>query len=109
MTEKPVSGMSFEEALAALEGVVGRLEQDDVALEESIDLYERGARLKAHCAQKLSEAEARVEVIRAEEGKAVATEPLPEREAAKGAPRKARAASRAGKDEKSETDDDIPF
>ena len=43
--------MSFEEAMAALEQVVGALEKGDVPLEQSIALYERGAALKAHCAR----------------------------------------------------------
>lgn len=75
MTEKPVSEMNYEEAMAALEAVVARLEQGDVALEDSIALYERGAALKAHCAARLAEAEARVEQIRIAEGKVVGTAP----------------------------------
>jgi exodeoxyribonuclease VII small subunit len=75
MSEKPVAEMSFEEALAALEAVVGQLERGDVALEQSIALYERGAELKAHCAGKLKDAEAKVELIRAQEGRAVGTVP----------------------------------
>ena len=73
MTEKPVSELSFEEAMAALERVVTQLERGEVALEQSIALYDRGAQLKAHCAAKLAEAEAKVEIIRAQEGKATAT------------------------------------
>lgn len=75
MTGKPVAEMSFEEAMAALEGVVTQLERGEVALEQSIALYERGAQLKAHCAAKLAEAEAKVEMIRAAEGRAVGTTP----------------------------------
>lgn len=75
MTEKPVADMSFEEAMAALEQVVGALERGDVALEQSIALYERGAALKAHCAGKLKDAEEKVELIRAAEGRAVGTVP----------------------------------
>ena len=76
MSEKPVAEMSFEEALAALEAVVGQLERGDVALEQSIALYERGAALKAHCAARLKEAEEKVEKIRLAEGRAVGTEPV---------------------------------
>ena len=47
MTDKPVAEMAFEEAMAALEGVVTQLERGEVKLEESIALYERGAALKA--------------------------------------------------------------
>lgn len=75
MTDKPVAGMTFEEAMAALEQVVGQLERGDVALEASIALYERGAALKAHCAGKLRDAEEKVELIRVQEGRAVGTTP----------------------------------
>ena len=70
MTEKPVTEMSFEEAMAALEAVVTQLERGEVALEQSIALYERGAALKAHCAAKLKSAEEKVELIRVAEGRA---------------------------------------
>ena len=63
MSEKDVEGMTFEEALAELEGVVTRLERGDVALDESIALYERGAKLRARCQQKLAEAEEKVSRI----------------------------------------------
>jgi exodeoxyribonuclease VII small subunit len=76
MTEKPIPAMSFEEAMAALEAVVGQLERGDVALEQSIALYERGAALKAHCAGKLKDAEEKVELIRAQEGRAIGTTPV---------------------------------
>lgn len=73
MTEKTVADLTFEEAMAELEKVVTQLERGDVALEQSIKLYERGAALKAHCAGKLKDAEEKVELIRAAEGKAVGT------------------------------------
>jgi exodeoxyribonuclease VII small subunit len=75
MTDKAIADMSFEEAMAALEQVVGQLEKGDVALEASIGLYERGAALKAHCAGKLRDAEEKVELIRAAEGRAIGTTP----------------------------------
>jgi exodeoxyribonuclease VII small subunit len=76
MSDKPVAEMSFEDAMAALEQVVTQLERGEVALEQSIALYERGAALKAHCAGKLREAEEKVEMIRAAEGRAVGTTPV---------------------------------
>ena len=75
MTERPVAELSFEEAMAELEKVVGALEKGDVALEQSTALYERGAALKDHCAGKLADAQAKVELIRAQEGRAVGTTP----------------------------------
>lgn len=58
-----VSSLSFEAALRELESIVGRLEQGEVDLEDSIALYERGQSLKAHCEQKLKAAESRLEKI----------------------------------------------
>ena len=63
MSEKPVEEMSFEEAMAELEAVVGQLERGEVALDASIALYERGAALKARCEVKLREAEEKVAQI----------------------------------------------
>ncbi|MGR3570257.1 exodeoxyribonuclease VII small subunit [Brevirhabdus sp.] len=63
MNESPVSEMTFEAAMKELEQVVGQLEHGDVALEDSIRLYERGAELKKRCEQKLKEAEEKVASI----------------------------------------------
>ena len=63
MSDKPVAEMSFEEAMRALEDVVGKLERGDVPLEQSIALYERGAELKKRCEDKLKEAEEKVAAI----------------------------------------------
>ena len=58
-----VKSMSFEAALAELEGIIERLEGGQVALEESIALYERGAALKAHCEATLKGAREKIEKI----------------------------------------------
>ncbi len=58
-----VASLSFEAALAELEKIVGRLEQGQVPLEESIEIYRRGEALKARCDELLRRAEARVETI----------------------------------------------
>ncbi len=58
-----VSTLPFEAALKELEGIVARLEQGQVDLEDSIVLYERGQALKAHCESKLKAAESRLEKI----------------------------------------------
>jgi exodeoxyribonuclease VII small subunit len=76
MADKTVDEMSFEEALAALEQVVSALEKGEVPLETSITLYEKGAALRAHCAAKLKDAEEKVELIRAQEGRAIGTTPV---------------------------------
>ena len=59
----PVDALSFEVALKELEGIVSRLEQGEVDLEDSIALYERGQALKSHCEGKLKSAEGRLEKI----------------------------------------------
>ncbi len=58
-----IKGMSFEAALKELEQIVTRLERGDVDLEQSIEIYERGEALRAHCDQLLKRAEAKVERI----------------------------------------------
>lgn len=63
MADTPVTELSFEQAMAELEQVVGRLERGDVALDESITLYERGAALKKRCEAKLKDAEEKVAAI----------------------------------------------
>lgn len=60
---KPVDGMSFEEALSELEGIVRQLETGSVELEKSIAIYERGAALKKHCDERLKSAELKVSQI----------------------------------------------
>ena len=77
MTERPVTELSFEDALRELEQVVGRLERGDVPLEDSIALYERGAALKARCEAKLAEAEEKVaKMTLSAEGQPTGTVPL---------------------------------
>jgi len=77
MTDTPVDQLTFEQALKELEVVVGRLERGDVALDESIALYERGAALKARCEAKLNEAQEKVDKITfAENGDPEGTTPL---------------------------------
>jgi exodeoxyribonuclease VII small subunit len=72
-----VDEMSFEQAIAALELVVGQLERGDVALNESIDLYERGAALRKRCQDELKRAEEKVAKLTSDaDGNAVGTAPL---------------------------------
>jgi exodeoxyribonuclease VII small subunit len=72
-----VEEMSFEQAIAALEQVVGQLERGDVALDESIALYERGAALRKRCQDELKRAEEKVAKLTIDaSGNAVGTAPL---------------------------------
>ncbi len=49
--------------MAELESIVDKLEKASVTLEESIQLYERGEKLKARCEDLLKDAEMRIEKI----------------------------------------------
>lgn len=61
MTE--IENLSFEDAMRELEATVSKLETGEATLDESIALYERGAKLREHCAKRLRDAEERVEKI----------------------------------------------
>lgn len=62
-TDPAIEAMSFEDAMKELESTVSKLEHGEATLEQSIALYERGAKLRAHCDRRLREAEERVEKI----------------------------------------------
>lgn len=77
MADTQIEDMSFEAAMAELETVVTQLERGDVALDDSITLYERGAALKAHCEAKLKAAEEKVAAITLNaDGQPTGTAPL---------------------------------
>ena len=67
--------LSFEDALQRLEAIVSKLESGQAPLEQSIELYERGALLKAHCEKRLEAARLRVEKIVVGAGGQVGVEP----------------------------------
>jgi exodeoxyribonuclease VII small subunit len=58
-----IAGLTFEQALAELERIVAELESGQAPLERSIEMYERGSALKAHCESRLAAARLRVEKI----------------------------------------------
>ncbi len=77
MSDRPVSELTFEEAIEELERLVSRLEDGKVPLEESIRLYERGEQLKRHCEAKLKAAEEKVARITLnEQGEPVGADPV---------------------------------
>ncbi len=53
----------FESAIAELETIVKTLEEGDLALEKSLELYERGVQLSRFCHARLEEAERRIEIL----------------------------------------------
>ena len=72
-----ISGLTFEDALHALEDVVRRLESGEVPLDDSITLYERGEALRKHCQARLDAAQARIEkIVAGPDGSAAAVQPF---------------------------------
>ena len=53
----------FEAAIAELEGIVKKLEEGDLPLEKSLELYERGVQLSRFCHARLEDAEKRIEIL----------------------------------------------
>ena len=53
----------FEAAIAELETIVKKLEEGDLPLETSLQLYERGVHLSRFCHARLEEAERRIEIL----------------------------------------------
>ena len=60
---KKIEETTFEQALTELEKIVERLEKGELALEESLGLYEEGIRLSRLCHGKLEEAEGKIETL----------------------------------------------
>ncbi len=68
--------LNFEAALARLEVVVSQLESGELTLAESLRTFEEGVSLSRLCAERLDQAEARIEqLIRTAEGE-LAAEPF---------------------------------
>lgn len=55
--------VSFEAALAELEGLVEKMETGELSLEQSLAAFERGVRLTRHCQAALQAAELKVKVL----------------------------------------------
>ena len=54
---------TFEASLEALERIVQELEQGDLPLEKSLELFEQGIGLSRQCQERLSQAERRIEIL----------------------------------------------
>ena len=60
---------TFEASLERLEKIVKELENGDLPLEKSLELFEKGMELSENCRQQLSAAESRVEILLKKQGK----------------------------------------
>lgn len=74
--KKKIEGLSFEEAMAELQGIVRNIETGKDNLEDIIQNYERGNALKEFCEKKLKEAKLRIDKIVEKDGDNFALEPL---------------------------------
>ena len=68
---------NFEDSLKKLESIVGKLEQGDLPLEESLKLFEEGVSLSAVCKQELDAAEGKVQILLKQRDGSQKLEPFP--------------------------------
>ncbi len=62
-TDPDIAALTFEDALRALEDIVRKLESGEVPLDATMDLYERGEKLRKHCQARLDAAQLRIDKI----------------------------------------------
>jgi exodeoxyribonuclease VII small subunit len=65
---------TFETQLKALEKIVERLENGELTLEESVQLFEEGLKLSTACKKELEVAEGKIQVLMARGREMVATD-----------------------------------
>jgi len=54
---------TFESSLEELERIVRELEQGELPLEKSLELFEQGVKFSRECQERLNQAERRIEVL----------------------------------------------
>lgn len=70
----------FEAALDRLEEIVEELEKGDVALEQSLKLFEEGIKLSRICTKRLEDAERRVDILLKDKAGNMVAQPFEEQE-----------------------------
>lgn len=76
-TDPDIAALSFEDALRALEDIVRKLESGEVPLDATMDLYERGEKLRKHCQARLDAAQLRIEkIVAGPDGQAASIQPF---------------------------------
>jgi len=72
---------TFESSLEELERIVRELEQGELPLEKSLELFEQGVKLSRECQERLNQAERRIEMLtRDNQGRPIVTAFEPESE-----------------------------
>jgi exodeoxyribonuclease VII small subunit len=69
--------LTFEKAIEELEGIVKKLEEGKISLDESLKLFERGMELSQFCTDKLKDVEKRIEML-VKDASGMKTEPFEE-------------------------------
>ena len=64
----PKKNISFEDAMSKIEEIVYALENEEVSLEKSIELYKKGMEYAAFCRQRLTDAEGEVLLLKEKAG-----------------------------------------
>ena len=64
-TSRNTGTESFEQALSRLEEIVRKLDDPEVRIEESVELYQEGLRLSRICTERLETVSQKIEQIRA--------------------------------------------
>lgn len=70
MPRKKATTPDFEQSLNELETLVEQMEQGDISLEQSLELFERGIKLTRNCQESLKKAEQRVQQLVEKNGNA---------------------------------------
>ena len=63
----PVEKLSYEQAMAEMEGIIQKMESDQLTLDEALAFFERGQALAKHCADLLNQAELKVRQLTGQE------------------------------------------
>jgi len=66
-TKDEIGKLTFEQAIQQLKGIVDKIEQGEIPLQDSLEQYEKGMALIKHCRDILQKAEKRIEKISKEE------------------------------------------
>jgi exodeoxyribonuclease VII small subunit len=102
-----MTSLSFEKALADLEGIVQKLEKGGLSLNESLALFEKGVKLAKYLREELGKAEKKVEILLKDDKGEVRKEPFDLDREVGYSPEKAEGEGEEDEDEDDE--EEIPF
>lgn len=71
------NGKKFEQAIAELEEIVGKLEKGELTLDESIEYFQKGVELSKYCSKRLDEAERKIALLVEKENGEITEVPFP--------------------------------